>query len=71
MGANEFYQHPAIGIGDMDDEPEFVAAQVKDQPVIGHEINLVPNIVLTSAGPVHSTPLTRAHQIRSGTSAAG
>jgi hypothetical protein len=39
MGANELHEHAPEGKRYVDDQPVSVAAEIKDDPVVAHEIH--------------------------------
>ncbi len=39
MCPDEFDQHPSITIGDMDDQPVFIAADIENDTMIGNKIS--------------------------------
>ena len=52
MGANEFYQNPLISIGYVDNQPVFIAANIKNNPVIGDKIDRRSEYILNVLRPV-------------------
>lgn len=46
MGTDEFHEHAAECKGHVDHQPAFVAAEIKDDPIVAHEIDGAPELAL-------------------------
>lgn len=52
MGADKLHQHALEPIGDVRDEPVFVANDIEDHPILGDEIHRAPGIRLNIGRPI-------------------
>jgi hypothetical protein len=61
MSTDELHQHTLVPIGNMNDEPVSVSAEIENGPV-ATKSTVDPNSALTSAGLTQAARATRAYQ---------